>query len=117
MVISGGEVSTSSPNAGYVVHTLISCTHIPQNVSTLAVESIMSQHSDIGEVAVVARPHPKWGERPMAFIVLNQQAISKWKKEDLHKLDKEIKVFSRKSLAGYAVPEWIDFVDDLPKSR
>jgi acyl-coenzyme A synthetase/AMP-(fatty) acid ligase len=77
----------------------------------------MAQHPDIGEVAVVARAHPKWGERPMAFIVLNQQARATWKKDDLPKLDKAIKDFSRKSLAGYAVPEWIEFVDDLPKSR
>ncbi|QRW05290.1 AMP binding enzyme [Ceratobasidium sp. AG-Ba] len=39
-----------------------------ENASSLAIEQELSTHPDILEVAVVARAHPRWGERAMAFL-------------------------------------------------
>jgi acyl-coenzyme A synthetase/AMP-(fatty) acid ligase len=80
------------------------------------VESEISLHPDVSEVAVVARPHEKWGERPMAFVVIKEVSKARCKADPLG-LEKSIKLHVRKSLAGLAVPEWIEFVEDLPKSR
>lgn len=34
-----------------------------KNASSLAIEQELAGHPDVLEVSVVARPHPKWGER------------------------------------------------------
>ena len=38
-------------------------------ISSVKLESIISTHPGVGEVAVVGVPHPKWGERPIAIVV------------------------------------------------
>ncbi|MEU3641928.1 long-chain fatty acid--CoA ligase [Lentzea sp. NPDC034063] len=39
-------------------------------ISSVELESALTSHPDVVEVAVVARPDPKWGERPVAYVVL-----------------------------------------------
>lgn len=86
-----------------------------ENASSLAIEQELSEHHDVLEVAVVARPHPKWGERPMAFVTLKPSAERKWAgrhaafAEDLQK-------FSKTRLPGFARPEWVRVEDALPKT-
>ena len=46
----------------------------PQNASSLAIEQELASHPDVLEASVVARPHPKWGERAMAFVILRPAA-------------------------------------------
>lgn len=41
-----------------------------ENASSLAIESALATHPDVFEVAVVARPHERFGERAHAFVVL-----------------------------------------------
>ncbi|MFP3296207.1 MAG: long-chain-fatty-acid--CoA ligase [Vulcanisaeta sp.] len=38
-------------------------------ISSVKLESIISTHPGVGEVAVVGVPHPMWGERPIAIVV------------------------------------------------
>ncbi|KAF9240923.1 hypothetical protein BU15DRAFT_61237 [Melanogaster broomeanus] len=49
-----------------------------ENASSLAIELELASHPHVLEVSVVARSHPKWGERPMAFVILRQEYIPKW---------------------------------------
>lgn len=63
----------------------------------------------------MARPHPKWGERPMAFVVLHKHHMKKW--EGMHeKFSQELKLHAKARLPGFACPEWVQIVDDLPVS-
>ncbi|MFD5827749.1 long-chain fatty acid--CoA ligase [Lentzea sp. NPDC060358] len=39
-------------------------------ISSVELESALTSHPDVVEVAVIARPDPKWGERPVAYVVL-----------------------------------------------
>ena len=43
-----------------------------ENISTVEVERCIDSHPAVVEVAVVAVPHEKWGERPKAFVVLRE---------------------------------------------
>ncbi|WP_394620449.1 long-chain fatty acid--CoA ligase [Lentzea sp. JNUCC 0626] len=39
-------------------------------ISSVELESALASHTDVVEVAVVARPDPRWVERPVAYVVL-----------------------------------------------
>ncbi len=42
-------------------------------LSSLELESLISEHPAVGEVAVISIPDPKWGERPRALVVLKPE--------------------------------------------
>ncbi|TFY83397.1 hypothetical protein EWM64_g608 [Hericium alpestre] len=86
-----------------------------ENASSLAIEQELATYPDILEVSVVAREHPKWGERPMAFVQLRPEAVKKWAgrhKEFAASLQEHVK----ERLPGFARPEWVTIVDELPKT-
>ncbi|KAF4387107.1 hypothetical protein G4B88_024679 [Cannabis sativa] len=39
-----------------------------ENISSIEIESVLYTHPMISEAAVVAMPHPRWGESPCAFV-------------------------------------------------
>jgi fatty-acyl-CoA synthase len=45
-----------------------------ENISSLEVEEALYRHPQVLEAAVVARPDPKWGESPCAFVTLKPGA-------------------------------------------
>jgi len=86
-----------------------------ENASSLAIEQELASHPDVLEVSVVAREHPKWGERPMAFVILHVESAKRWaSKHD--EFSWELKTHARERLPGFAVPEWVAVVEDLPKT-
>ena len=78
-----------------------------ENISSVELEGCLLSHPAVQEVAVVGMPHEKWGESPHAFVVLKDQA---------HCEEGELKEFVRNSLAHFKVPQWVSFVEDLPKT-
>ena len=77
-----------------------------ENISSIEIEDVLYKHPAIMAVAVVAKPHPKWGETPCAFIELKPSA--QVSAEDLIKHCKQ-------HLAGFKVPGAIEF-GELPKT-
>ena len=73
----------------------------------------LAEHPAVREVAVVARSHPKWGERPMAFVILTPSAEKEYAGRH-HDFEIELKKFARTKLPGFATPEWVRVVDELP---
>lgn len=79
-----------------------------ENISSLMVEFEIASHPAVLESCVVARPHPKWGQRGYAFVVLKQGQKAT--------VD-ELKSYCKSRMSGFAVPQWIDIVEELPKVR
>jgi len=73
----------------------------------------LAEHSHILEAAVVAQPHPKWGERPAAFIVFNREGQREWA-DSPKEFEAHLKASLKGKLPGFAIPEWIYIVKDLP---
>jgi fatty-acyl-CoA synthase len=78
-----------------------------ENISSVEVEGCLIRHPAVQEVAVVGMPHEKWGEAPHAFIILRDGAAA---------TEDEIKLHVRDNLAHFKTPQWVSFVDDLPKT-
>ena len=109
IIISGGEVRVIHPAR------LTLADPRTQNASSLAIEQELVTHPDVLEAAVVARPHPKWGERPMVFVTLRPSKVSKWENRQAE-FEAALKVHARKTLPGFATPEWVAIVPQLPVS-
>ncbi|KAK7064386.1 AMP-dependent synthetase and ligase [Favolaschia claudopus] len=86
-----------------------------ENASSLAIEQELASHPCVLEVAVVARNSFKWGERPHAFVTLRPTSIAKWKGRH-GDFEKELKAHAKERLPGFACPEWVSIVSELPKT-
>jgi fatty-acyl-CoA synthase len=78
-----------------------------ENVSSLEVEECLYRHPAIMEAAVVARPDPKWGETPCAFVTLKPDATAP--------SEADVIAWCRDNLAHYKVPKRVVF-GPLPKT-
>jgi len=77
-----------------------------ENVSSLEVEDALYRHPAVLACAVVARPDPKWGETPLAFVELKAGARA---------TAAELIAHCRSLLAGYKIPREVRF-EEIPKT-
>jgi len=80
-------------------------------VSPFEVESALLEHPAVAESAVVSKPDPLNLEVVKAYVALKPGFIAS------KDLDLEIMNFIRKKLSPLAMPQEIEFVDSLPKTR
>ncbi len=79
-----------------------------ENVYSAEVESAISKHPAVQQVAVIGIPHDTWGEQVHAVVVLRSGAEA---------TEAEIVDFAREQIAGYKCPKSVEFRDDpLPLS-
>eukprot|EP00258_Populus_trichocarpa_P042858 XP_024458877.1 butyrate--CoA ligase AAE11, peroxisomal isoform X2 [Populus trichocarpa] len=83
-----------------------------ENISSVELESVLYSHPRVLEAAVVAMPHPVWGESPCAFLAIRKN--SDGKSNDLKEAD--IIAYCRKKLPRYMVPKKVEFIPELPKT-
>ncbi len=77
-----------------------------ENVSSLEVEDALYRHPAVATCAVVARPDPKWGETPLAYVELKAGARA---------TAAELIAHCRSLLAGYKIPREVRF-EEIPKT-
>jgi fatty-acyl-CoA synthase len=77
-----------------------------ENIYCAEVENVLASHPDIVEVAVIGRPHEKWGEVPIAVAAVTQSNL---RLEDLDE-------FLGERLARYKHPKGLEIVDALPRN-
>jgi fatty-acyl-CoA synthase len=77
-----------------------------ENISSVEIEGVMMRHPSVLLCAVVAKPDPKWGEVPCAFVELKDGATE---------TEEALIAFAREKLAGFKTPKAVVF-QDLPKT-
>ena len=83
-------------------------------VSSLELEDIISQHGGVADVAVIGIKDEKWGERPLALVVLNPNASTAATEDDIKA---HVKVYADKGvISKFGIPHKIMFVEQLPKT-
>jgi fatty-acyl-CoA synthase len=77
-----------------------------ENISSIEVEDALYRHPAVMACAVVARPDPKWGESPVAYVETRADATV---------TAAELIAHCKSLLAGYKVPKEIRF-EPIPKT-
>jgi fatty-acyl-CoA synthase len=77
-----------------------------ENISSVEIENAIVSHPAVMECAVVAAPDDRWGEVPVALVVL---------KDGASVTAEELQAHVREQLAGFKVPAVVEFREALPK--
>jgi O-succinylbenzoate-CoA ligase len=77
-----------------------------ENIASSEVERVLYEHASVVEAAVVGRPDDRWGEVPVAFVVVSSNATTA----------DELIEHCRARLAKFKVPKDVVFIDALPRN-
>ena len=83
-------------------------------ISSLTLESLVSSCDDVAEVAAIAVPDVKWGERPLLLVVPVNVAASDRLDAAIRQL-LEVEIATGR-LSKWAMPERIEIVAEIPKT-
>lgn len=78
-----------------------------ENVYPQEVENVLRTHPAVADVAVVGVPHEHWGEAVKAFVVPVPGTAP---------APEELSQWARQEVAGYKVPKYVEFVDEIPRN-
>jgi fatty-acyl-CoA synthase len=76
-------------------------------ISSVDLENALMAHPAVAEAAVIAMPHEKWQERPLAVVVLKDGATT---------TTEELREFLAPQFAKWWLPDRVEFVDEIPKT-
>jgi fatty-acyl-CoA synthase len=76
-------------------------------ISSVELENALMAHPTVAEAAVIAVPDEKWGERPLAAVVLREGAAA---------TADELREFLAPRFAKWWIPDRIEFVGEIPKT-
>jgi len=76
-------------------------------ISSLDLENALMVHPAVKEAAVIGVPHPKWQERPLAVVVLNEGAKAE---------AAELREFLSAKFAKWQLPDAFVFAKEIPRT-
>ncbi len=83
-------------------------------ISSLELESVISRHPGVSEVAVVGAADEKWGERPLAMVVARPDAKDSLTAQAIKDFMGEF--VANGELSKWAIPDKILLVESIPKT-
>jgi long-chain acyl-CoA synthetase len=78
-----------------------------ENVYPAEIEEVITQLSEVSEVAVIGVPNEQWGEEVKALVIV---------KEGKKITAEEILDYCKENLAGYKRPRTVELVDEFPRT-
>jgi len=78
-------------------------------ISSVELESAIMGHPKVFEAAVVGVPHPKWQERPVAYVVAKPEFKNQVTQD-------EILEYLQPLVAKWWLPDEVRFIDEIPKT-
>ena len=76
-------------------------------ISSVDLENALMGHPAVREAAVIALPHPKWAERPLAAVVL---------KEGHQATAEELRAHLAQSFSRWQLPDSFVFLPEIPRT-
>ena len=76
-------------------------------ISSVALEGALMGHPAVAEAAVVAVPHPKWGERPLAAVVLREERTA---------TAQELREYLDGRFPSWWLPDEVVFLSAIPRT-
>ncbi len=76
-------------------------------ISSVDLENALAGHPKVAEAAVIAVPHAKWGERPLAVVVLKAGESA---------TPDELRDYLAPKFAKFWLPDGFEFVDAIPRT-
>lgn len=76
-------------------------------ISSVDLENRLMAHPAVAEAAVIAIPHPRWAERPLACVVL---------RPGMQASRDELLAFVAERFAKWQLPDAIEFVEAIPRT-
>ena len=76
-------------------------------ISSVDLETVLMNHPAVREAAVIAVPHPKWLERPLAVVVL---------KDGMRANAEDLREFLAKQFAKWQLPDEFVFSAEIPRT-
>jgi fatty-acyl-CoA synthase len=76
-------------------------------ISSVELENKIMGHPAVAEAAVIAMPHEKWAERPLAVVVF---------KEGQAATEEQLREHLSGQCAKFWIPDRFEFVDEIPKT-
>lgn len=84
-----------------------------ENISSVALESMLATHPAILECGVVAVPDEQWGERPKAFVTIKQDPGAGRRDAGAEIIDW---AKHQSTISKFMVPREVEVVNELPKT-
>ncbi|WP_342513436.1 long-chain fatty acid--CoA ligase [Sporosarcina sp. FSL K6-1522] len=79
-------------------------------ISSVDLENALMTHEAVFEAAVIAVPHAKWMERPLACVVLKEGQVGD------EQMKQQLQAYLEGQFAKWWIPDDIVFIDEVPKT-
>jgi len=84
-------------------------------ISSQDLENAIMGHPAVKEAAVIALPHPKWGERPLACVVLRESAVA-GTPDTVREMVKDLAAHLAAEFPKWWLPDAYEFIAEVPKT-